>query len=221
MFRIICDFDGTITVTDVVDQLLEEFAAPEWQAIEREWCEGYISSQECLSRQVALLRAQRHQLTRFFHQVAIDSTFPAFAEFCAARSLPLIVVSDGFDIAVRQVLARHRLGHLPVVANRLELYTMDRWSLTCPYAATHCQLRAGVCKCRVIGPTDKQIVLIGDGRSDTCVARHADIVLAKGYLADYCVTERIPHLQIRGFADALLILQQLLSYTTEPVQYYH
>lgn len=61
----------------------------------------------------------------------------------------------------------------------------------------------------------------GDGRSDTCIARQADLVLAKGYLADYCVTEQIPHLQISGFADALLILQQLLSSKTESLHYYH
>jgi 2-hydroxy-3-keto-5-methylthiopentenyl-1-phosphate phosphatase len=221
VFRIICDFDGTITITDVVDQLLEEFAAPEWQAIEQEWLKGDINSRECLSRQVALLRAQRHQLTRFLHQVVIDSAFPAFAEFCAAHKLPLMIVSDGFDIVVRQVLARHGLGYLPVIANRLELCTTDRWFLRCPYANNHCRVQAGVCKCQVVGVNDKQTILIGDGRSDTCIARRADIVLAKGYLADYCTTERIAHLQISSFADAFLILQQLLSYSVAEVLVYH
>jgi len=221
VFRIICDFDGTITITDVVDQLLEEFATPEWQELEREWHEGTLSSQECMSRQVALMRMPRQHLTWFLYQIAIDAAFPAFANFCAAQLLPLTIVSDGFDIVVRQVLARHGLGHLPVVANHLEMYAADRWTLSFPYAVKHCRGQSGICKCQVLVPTAKQTVLISNARSDTCIARRADIVLAKGYLADYCVTESIPHLAISGFADAFLILQQLLAHETKQVAYYH
>lgn len=33
-WHIVCDFDGTITRTDVIDNILQRFADPSWQAIE-------------------------------------------------------------------------------------------------------------------------------------------------------------------------------------------
>ena len=44
------DFDGTITLEDVVDRVLDRFASGEWKKVEREWVEGKIGSRECLSR---------------------------------------------------------------------------------------------------------------------------------------------------------------------------
>ncbi|MEZ4537363.1 MAG: hypothetical protein R3D26_20540 [Cyanobacteriota/Melainabacteria group bacterium] len=44
--EIFCDFDGTITVGDTVDLLLEKLALPEWEALEL-WQKGEISSGEC------------------------------------------------------------------------------------------------------------------------------------------------------------------------------
>ncbi len=33
-WHIVCDFDGTITRTDVIDNILQRFADPSWEAIE-------------------------------------------------------------------------------------------------------------------------------------------------------------------------------------------
>ncbi|MBD8562293.1 2,3-diketo-5-methylthio-1-phosphopentane phosphatase, partial [Pseudomonas fluorescens] len=34
-WHIVCDFDGTITPTDVIDNVLQRFAGPEWETIEQ------------------------------------------------------------------------------------------------------------------------------------------------------------------------------------------
>ncbi|MCF5019993.1 2,3-diketo-5-methylthio-1-phosphopentane phosphatase, partial [Pseudomonas lactis] len=36
-WHIVCDFDGTITPTDVIDNVLQRFAGPEWETIEQQW----------------------------------------------------------------------------------------------------------------------------------------------------------------------------------------
>jgi 2-hydroxy-3-keto-5-methylthiopentenyl-1-phosphate phosphatase len=46
-------------------------------------------------------------------------------------------------------------------------------------------------------------VLIGDGRSDYCAARHADAVFAKGRLAEFCQRENIPSHSWDDFNDVL------------------
>ena len=34
-WTILCDFDGTVSVEDITDSLLERFARPGWQTIEQ------------------------------------------------------------------------------------------------------------------------------------------------------------------------------------------
>jgi 2-hydroxy-3-keto-5-methylthiopentenyl-1-phosphate phosphatase len=69
---------------------------------------------------------------------------------------------------------------------------------------------SGVCKCRA-AQTERMLVLIGDGRSDFCLASRADMVLAKGKLAGHCAQNNYPHKAIASFADALEWLEPFLS----------
>jgi 2-hydroxy-3-keto-5-methylthiopentenyl-1-phosphate phosphatase len=73
----------------------------------------------------------------------------------------------------------------------------------------------GNCKCshRRPGPTGYDI-LVGDGRSDFCIAQRCDLVLAKGTLAAECKTSGINHLTIRNFADAIDAIAQWSHRTT-------
>jgi Uncharacterized conserved protein, possibly involved in methylthioadenosine recycling len=78
-WHIVCDFDGTITRTDVIDNILQRFADPDWEAIEEQWLQGEIGSRECLSRQLSLVKATPAELLAYFDTVEIDPDFPDFA----------------------------------------------------------------------------------------------------------------------------------------------
>lgn len=211
MFKILCDFDGAIAVTNVFVRLLEEFALSQWRVIEQDWLEGRINARERLSCQVALLRSRPHEMVRFCHKIEIDPTFPAFTGFCNARQFPLLVVSNGLDLLVRQALARRGLGHIPIIANQLKQRGEDHWQVTFPYRDPRCGRGTGVCQSMIPLTQTKPVVFIGDGRSDHCFVRQANLVLAKGSLVHYCLRHDIAHLAIDSFAEALLILQQLGS----------
>lgn len=45
-WHIVCDFDGTISRADVIDNVLQRFADPSWEGIEQEWLDGHIGSRE-------------------------------------------------------------------------------------------------------------------------------------------------------------------------------
>ncbi|HWF84718.1 MAG TPA: hypothetical protein VG222_07735, partial [Vicinamibacterales bacterium] len=51
------DFDGTITVRDATDAILDAFADRRWLATEEAWKAGRIGSRECLASQMALVAA--------------------------------------------------------------------------------------------------------------------------------------------------------------------
>ena len=55
----IVDFDGTISKKDTIDALLEKFAPASWEDIEQTWLAGEIDAVECMSRQIAMVQADR------------------------------------------------------------------------------------------------------------------------------------------------------------------
>src|SRR5438270_5490076 len=67
------DFDGTITQKDVLDELIRRYAVDDsWQLVEQQWQEGLIGSQECLSRQFAVVRVSDAELERFLDTIPLD-----------------------------------------------------------------------------------------------------------------------------------------------------
>jgi 2-hydroxy-3-keto-5-methylthiopentenyl-1-phosphate phosphatase len=202
-YRILCDFDGTVTHGDVTDMLLESFAAPGWRDIEAQWQAGVIGSAACMERQVALLRCDRRALNAMLDTVQIDVGFPRFAARCLELEIPLTIVSDGLDYPIRRILSRDGLGDLPVIANRLMFLGDERYAMVSPHAVAGCRSAAGTCKCRAAGDAaeGEQIVLIGDGRSDFCVAEAADVVFAKDELLSYCRLQGIKHVPFEHFAQ--------------------
>ena len=204
-WSILCDFDGTISLDDVTDALLVSFALEGWQALEADWVDGKIGSQQCMAAQVALIDASKAQLDDRIGEIQID---PAFIEFVAAANnfgIPLSVVSDGLDYVIQSILHRYGVTRLPIVANKLEQINDRRWRLDFPNARDDCRKSSGTCKCALLQRARKngRVLFIGDGASDFCVSGQADFVLAKGQLIDYAVAEGIPHAPINGFQDAL------------------
>ncbi|MEP6932875.1 MAG: HAD-IB family phosphatase, partial [Nitrospirota bacterium] len=105
--EVFCDFDGTITRVDATDAMLEAFALPAWRDWEQRWVNGEITSQECLSRQIELIQADRDTLIRFADTLLIDEGIIALDRCCIEKGVPLTIVSDGIDLLVEAVLRRH------------------------------------------------------------------------------------------------------------------
>ncbi len=209
--RVFVDFDGTISVGDTTDLILERFADPSWKTIEADWVAGRIGSRECMARQVDLIRATPQALDAFAAQSTIDPHFAGFATRCAAHGLPLTVVSDGLDRIATAMLERAGL-HLPIAANRLDWQGGDRWRLGFPHARQDCAAAAGHCKCATLDADPGALrVLIGDGRSDFCAAATADLVIAKRALAIHCGANAIPFEPFADFAGATAVLDRWLA----------
>src|SRR5215470_12320034 len=181
--RMYVDFDGTVTLGDTTDAILERFASAAWQTIEEQWVAGHIGSRDCLARQIGLLRVSPEVLDDFVGAVEFDRDFPAFVTLCRDHGVPITVVSDGLDRVASAVLERAGVN-APLIANHLEWLGDDRWRLSFPHARGDCRSAAGNCKCVALADDSETIsILIGDGRSDICAAESANLVLAKGILA--------------------------------------
>ena len=200
-YRVLLDFDGTVAPDDPTDRLLERFADPAWRDIEAEWQAGRLTSRECMQRQVALLRATPDELDAAIRKVRVDPAFHGFVAFCRRRGIDVTIVSDGFDRVVGAALRQARLP-VPFFANALEWQGGDRWRLALPHYRSDCRTGAANCKCAHGASDDGRCIVIGDGRSDFCMAARAGYVIAKGTLAGFCRARGLPHASFATFADA-------------------
>jgi 2,3-diketo-5-methylthio-1-phosphopentane phosphatase len=211
------DFDGTIVPADATDQLLTRFADPSWLEIEADWKEGRIGSRECMARQVDLIRATPNDYDAFVAGVALDPAFPEFVEICRTNGIAVTVVSDGLDRTIAAVLGKARLD-VPYYANRLEYLGASRWRLGFPHGRNTCRTLSGNCKCQFPDAAREAVhVMIGDGRSDFCIAGRVDIVLAKGALAAHCREKGLSHHPIEDFRDAVALFSSWLDDAVTPL----
>ncbi len=205
------DFDGTIMQCDTTDFLFERFALPQWRTVEEEWAAGRIGSRECMARQVELLRATPDQIDDAVAALEIDPGFAGFLALLKRLGISATVVSDGLDLVIEATLRRHGI-RVPYFANRIVWQGGDRWRLEFPHARPTCAAGSGHCKCaRTEAHAEKLVIVIGDGRSDFCIAGRADLVLAKAKLIEECRAAGLPHLPFRGFEEAAVLLEGWLS----------
>jgi 2-hydroxy-3-keto-5-methylthiopentenyl-1-phosphate phosphatase len=202
------DFDGTIALEDTTDLLLDRRAEPAWLDVEQEWLAGRIGSRECLAQQAALIRATPEELDLALSDVSIDPDFVPFVASARRAGATMQIVSDGFDRCILPALRRTGVN-LPVTSNRLRHVGGDRWAAEFPAYSPHCNATSGVCKCEA-AQTRQTLVLIGDGRSDFCLASRADVVLAKGKLAAHCAEKNYQFTPINSFADVMEWLRPFL-----------
>src|SRR5258706_2057439 len=205
----IIDFDGTVAPTDTVDALLEKFADPDWLRIEQEWVDGTINSRQCMAAQLALISADELTLRTFLESVMIDPAFSAFVRHVSPFA-DLAIVSDGLDYPIVRALRKAGVS-IPVYANRTE-FREHGVGISFPFSRPSCTVNSGVCKCSVAPIVDAgrglTSVLIGDGRSDQCVAHQADFVFAKGSLITYCRDNGIPYTPFQSFTDVLAAIKE-------------
>lgn len=205
--QVYVDFDGTMMLTDTTDFLFERFALPEWRAVEEQWAAGLIGSRECMARQVDLLRATPEQIAGAVDELEMDPGCGRFLATCDALGFGAIVVSDGLDVVIQAVLRKHDID-VPFFANRLVQVGADRWRLEFPNARPSCDVAAGHCKCaRIEEFPGKAAIVVGDGRSDFCIASRAQLVLAKSKLVEECRKVGRPHFAFRELDEAADLLE--------------
>jgi len=201
------DFDGTISATDVVDTVLEKFADKKWREVEREWQAGKIGSRECLTRQIALLKASPEQISELVSSVSLDPYFVPFIQKAEELGVLVTIVSDGFDLFIEQILKKNLgtqsgyLKALPIFSNRLVPNTAGGFEAKFP-SGPACEHGCANCKEAVIKrltSADDQVLFVGDGLSDRYAAKIAHVTFAKAKLLDFCRENSIDCIQYQNF----------------------
>lgn len=201
--QIFCDFDGTITTRDTVDVLLTELADPEWEEIEEQWVRGEIGSKECMAKQIPLIRGGWKKVQEVLDSLQVTAGAAEFVEWCKSNAIPFMVVSDGMDRVINYLLEKNGIKADAVIANHLIESASGDFTLQASARPKFAGCQSGVCKCQIVGQQAYQTirVVIGDGRSDFCWSKEADLLYAKHKLIDHALANGIGHNVFDTFHD--------------------
>ncbi len=217
MVRVFCDFDGTVAQQDVGNALFSHLAGDAAYDIARRYVNGEINARECLLAEAAAAgRVSPEAVGAFVEQFPVDRGFGEFNEFCVARNIPVTILSDGLDFYIERILRRNGLQDIVSFANHLEFSAKEDGvvlDVSFPYSDSEC-LFCGNCKRNhmlTLSGDDDIIVYVGDGISDRCPVRYADIVFAKGALIRHCQEANISYFEYSTFEDVRRRLEMILE----------
>ena len=213
------DFDGTITAKDVGDEFFLRFGGPRCASFTAAYRRGEISARECFLRETAAIGSlSPSEADEFFREQTIDPGFKEFLGFCRRAGIEPAVVSDGLDFYIRRICELNDIRDVPAFSNVLTLLPVDgtgRFSpvITFPHADGECD-RCACCKRNIMlghAAENDVLIYIGEGYSDFCPARYADVVFAKDELQAHCQRENISYFVYETFYDVVKRLEGLLA----------
>lgn len=207
------DFDGTITIEDTCFLMLKRFCRPGWQDINDQWEQGKIGTIECAQRTFKLLDVSPPDLLAYFKSVPIDPGFKDFADLVSQQGDKLYILSDGYDLNIQTILEQNGLEQVPFYANVLR-HIAGEYHIECPYHNPACG-QCGTCKTSLLEQLceeEAQTIYVGDGTSDKCVVKFADIVFAKSGLLSYCQDNGLRANEFKSFQDIIDWLKKQIAY---------
>lgn len=189
---VISDFDGTICTVDVGNRVLSHFTEKSWDEIDEEYVRGSIGSREAYGRIAPLVAATPVRLTAYVLKLAkIDPYFVRFYRLAKKKGVDVKIVSDGLDVYIRAIMEKHHLGEIEFYSNTVVFGSDESVTFDFPQANELCG-RCGTCKNRILNDHRlmyEKIIYIGNGHSDICPSRSADLVFAKEVLLQKCAEE--------------------------------
>ncbi|HEY43175.1 MAG TPA: MtnX-like HAD-IB family phosphatase [Anaerolineae bacterium] len=204
-FAFLCDFDGTICPTQMMDFLYQRFAACGMEFADR-WQRGEISTQEEIVSTFATVRASREEMEAALDTIEIDPHFPVFLEFCRSRDYSFAIVSDGLEWYIDYILTRHDIRGVDIYANQIH-FGVGGFRFDFPWYDDETPMR-GVCKPRIVRryqERGRKVVYAGDGMSDFDVIGVADHIFARRKLASFA---RAQGVEFTDFDDCRDLLEK-------------
>ena len=206
---VLCDFDGTIANVDTTECALRKFAEGDWETYDRQLDEGGITLEQCLEREFALVRASKSEISSEVLKVAtLRPNFDKLVHYCDDRHIPLVIVSGGLDFIVREIVRSNGWeGKVQVLMPRT-LFTSNGIRFRFPrtrFSSSQSFKDDTVTLHHKLG---RLVAYVGDGSPDFAATEAADLAftIRDSKLSKLCEKWRVPHIDIRDFAEVVQAL---------------
>jgi len=207
-YAIASDFDGTITVEDSNELLVQMYGSAENARIEQAFRADRMSTREAMVLHFESLPINMQEFHDFLGGINISPGFDLFLEKLQKYNVSFSIISAGYLPSIFRILGEKRLENVQIFANDLSDTGKNRLKPSffhenpmCDQARGPCGICKKDCVEAIRQQTNKKIIYIGDGLTDRCAVPYADITFAKGILAEYCRTNNHPHIPFETFTD--------------------
>ncbi len=205
-----CDFDGTITEEDVSFMLLDAFADGDWRRLHKEYEVANISVGRFNTEAFAMVKADRQTLVAAAKtRVKIRPGFQELVACCRRKDFRLVVVSNGLDFYIEEILKDMGLENIEVFAARTLFYANglrvqyigpDGSPLDDNFKGAYVNLFLG---------EGYRIIYVGNGTSDLLPARQCHYVFATDDLLTHCQQTNLDCTPFTDFYQVVSVLELL------------
>jgi 2-hydroxy-3-keto-5-methylthiopentenyl-1-phosphate phosphatase len=210
-----CDFDGTVTEEDVSFALLDTFADGDWRSLLEEYKQGKMSVGAFNSQAFSMIRADKSELVETsLKRGKVRPGFAEFVEFCRAGGMRFVIVSNGLDFYIDEILRTLKLEDVEVFASRTGF---NSGRIEVEYVGPDGRtLNDGFKEAYTRHFVDRgyEVIYIGDGFSDIFPARHCRHVFATRELPARCKTMDLPCTPFVDFHEVRRGIDSLLAGNT-------
>jgi len=147
-------------------------------------------------------------ITNLMDTVEIDPYFKEFLKNIEQKGHNIYILSDGYDLLIKQILSREGLEHLPFYSNSMIVEELDgstAFDISLPYHNSECEF-CGTCKTTLLkklSSDQDEIIYIGDGHSDRCPIEHSHKVYAKDTLYQIAKDKEISAIKFTTFKEII------------------
>jgi 2,3-diketo-5-methylthio-1-phosphopentane phosphatase len=174
------DFDGTITVEDLLDRIAVAFGDPEvYREVDEALDRNEITLHDVIRREFEPVRAPLDDVVDWVLATAtLRPGFRELVEGARGRGWRVAVVSSGFRELIEPVFARDGLDGVELLANTVDpapsgWVVRFRDQTVCDRCGQPCKRSTALA---LAG--GGELVYVGDGYSDRCAADEADLAFA-------------------------------------------
>ena len=120
MALIVVDFDGTITESDSLVEIVQTHAPQLFDELEGDLDAGRITLRQCIEREFAAVRGDHDTIVaEAVGRVRVRAGFAEFVAAAQAAGHRVVVVSSGFEAIIRPVLLRDGVGEVELFAHEV------------------------------------------------------------------------------------------------------
>ena len=204
---VVCDFDDSAAECNAAQLLLDEFAGPEAESVQKSYRDGDITFREYQEEMFNTVKAPVEHLRAYAgDNVNLRPGFKEAVKAARDRGGEFMIASAGIDFYIQPVLEANGLGDVPILsvagAPGEPNGAMMTFRYDYPSDRELCRDWA-VCKCEPIEKAQasgEKVIFIGDGlRSDSCAAEKADTVFARSRLLQHCKDNDIEAIEFEDF----------------------
>ena len=205
-----CDFDGTVTEEDVSFMLLDNFTNGDWRQLHKKHEEGKITVGRFNEEAFAMVKTSRQSLLEVAKdKVKIRPGFHELVSCCRRKGFRLVIVSNGLDFYIEEILRDIGVGDIEVFAAKTS-FGSD--GLKVQYIGPNGNILDEEFKKAYVDSFLEQgyrIFYAGNGTSDISPAKQCHYIFATGNLQTHCQQTNLNCTPFTNFNEVVRVLELL------------